>query len=278
MMALATLVGLAACARGVTAPAATEGQPPPAALVAHEAATSAAASGVQNVKVVNTPADWLAPVPTVAQGTTTVAGTLAATQSGSWSVGLTGSPTMSVSNFPSTLAVSFASPPSVTAALDPSQTVAPSSTFGNAAKAALVTVNAYEGRTRWYAEVTAGLTPGSQYVGLSNLNLGGKRLVIEYLSARIAIDAAAQFTEALAYVQKLDAQNNGIPRASVHLAPVLLGTVPNGSGSTAIFTANQSLRVYAEDGDQLIFYINTNRLSSDGFGGLLSIHGYLIDP
>jgi hypothetical protein len=48
-----------------------------------------------NVKVANTSAD---PVPTLAQGTTTVAGTVQAQQSGSWDVGITGTPTFQVGN------------------------------------------------------------------------------------------------------------------------------------------------------------------------------------
>jgi hypothetical protein len=82
-------LGLAGCnvSPGANAAAAeTEG-----VGIAREASTNAATSSVQNVKVINAAADWVAPVPTVAQGTTTVAGAVGATQSGAWSVGISGS-------------------------------------------------------------------------------------------------------------------------------------------------------------------------------------------
>src|SRR5262245_27148922 len=48
---------------------------------------AAMSTGAQNVNVVNAPSS---PVPTVAQGTTIVAGKVEATQSGPWNVGVTG--------------------------------------------------------------------------------------------------------------------------------------------------------------------------------------------
>jgi len=48
-----------------------------------------------DVVVVNTPTN---PVPTQAQGTTTVAGTVQAQQAGAWSVGLAGTPTVKIGN------------------------------------------------------------------------------------------------------------------------------------------------------------------------------------
>jgi hypothetical protein len=75
-----------------TRPAAIDDKPSTGALgVAREASTDAAAMGPQNVLVVNS---TTAPVPTLAQGTTTVAGTVNAnaTQSGTWNVGITGTP------------------------------------------------------------------------------------------------------------------------------------------------------------------------------------------
>jgi hypothetical protein len=49
------------------------------------------------VTVVNTTAE---PVPTSAQGTTAVAGTVNAVQSGAWNVGITGTPSVNISNAP----------------------------------------------------------------------------------------------------------------------------------------------------------------------------------
>ena len=57
--------------------------------------TSQAAPGAQDVNVVN-PTDR--PVPTRAQGTTAVAGTVQAQQGGSWNVAITGTPTFQVGN------------------------------------------------------------------------------------------------------------------------------------------------------------------------------------
>jgi hypothetical protein len=51
----------------------------------------ARAAADKDVLVVNTPAE---PVPTLAQGTTTVNGVVQAQQSGGWTVGLAGTPTV----------------------------------------------------------------------------------------------------------------------------------------------------------------------------------------
>ena len=75
----------------VTACAAAEGDPPPRAA-AIESVTQAAA-GPSSVRVINSTAE---PVPTVAQGSTKVHGTVEATQSGPWSVSLAGNPEVSL--------------------------------------------------------------------------------------------------------------------------------------------------------------------------------------
>jgi hypothetical protein len=56
--------------------------------------TGAQSPKVDSVRVVNTASDWVAPVPTQAQGVTNVGGTIQAQQSGAWNVGLTGVPTV----------------------------------------------------------------------------------------------------------------------------------------------------------------------------------------
>jgi len=57
--------------------------------------SNAAPPGTQDVRVVNTTTN---PVPTLAQGTTNIAGTVQAAQSGSWNVGISGTPTFQVGN------------------------------------------------------------------------------------------------------------------------------------------------------------------------------------
>src|SRR5262245_58468029 len=64
-------------------------------FVLSAAHTSNAAPGPESVTVLNTSAN---PVPTLAQGTTNIAGTVQAAQSGSWNVGITGTPTFQVGN------------------------------------------------------------------------------------------------------------------------------------------------------------------------------------
>ena len=64
-------------------------------FVLSAAHTSNAAPGPESVTVVNTSAN---PVPTLAQGTTNIAGTVQAAQSGSWNVGISGTPTFQVGN------------------------------------------------------------------------------------------------------------------------------------------------------------------------------------
>ncbi len=56
---------------------------------------TSSAKAPDDVNVVNTPGN---PVPTKAQGTTAIAGTVQAQQSGNWNVGITGTPTVSIGN------------------------------------------------------------------------------------------------------------------------------------------------------------------------------------
>ena len=56
---------------------------------------TSSAKNPDDVTVVNTPGN---PVPTQAQGTTAIAGTVQAQQSGNWTVGITGTPTFNVGN------------------------------------------------------------------------------------------------------------------------------------------------------------------------------------
>src|SRR5262249_3864376 len=64
-------------------------------LSAAHSSSAAPAPGPDSVMVVNTSAN---PVPTLAQGTTNVAGTVQASQSGTWNVGISGTPTFQVGN------------------------------------------------------------------------------------------------------------------------------------------------------------------------------------
>lgn len=63
--------------------------------------TPTVAAGGPTVTVANTP------LPVSLAGTGSITGTVAATQSGTWNVGLTGTPAVSVSNFPAIQPVSF---------------------------------------------------------------------------------------------------------------------------------------------------------------------------
>src|SRR5215813_581864 len=64
-------------------------------LSAAYSSSAAPGPGNQGVIVENTSTN---PVPTQAQGTTNIAGTVQATQSGSWNVGISGTPTFQVGN------------------------------------------------------------------------------------------------------------------------------------------------------------------------------------
>src|SRR6266496_2104086 len=76
--------------------------------------------------------------------------------------------------------------------LDPSETFSATPTFAGASKSAAVTVNAYDGRLPFFTGVFASHLGDNdpQAQGSTTLNLGGKRLVIEYLSADITSDTA----------------------------------------------------------------------------------------
>src|SRR5215813_973899 len=64
-------------------------------LSATYSSSAAPGPGNQGVIVENTATN---PVPTLAQGTTNIAGTVQAAQSGSWNVGISGTPTFQVGN------------------------------------------------------------------------------------------------------------------------------------------------------------------------------------
>ncbi|HKQ09051.1 MAG TPA: hypothetical protein VJ464_28270 [Blastocatellia bacterium] len=68
-----------------------------AALLVGVTPTHSAPPSDKDVRVINTTAE---PVPTVAQGTTTIAGTVQAKQSGAWSVGISGVPSVKVDSDP----------------------------------------------------------------------------------------------------------------------------------------------------------------------------------
>ena len=227
----------------------------------------AIAASLSNVFVTNTSAT---PVPVT--GTVGVSGTpnVNATISGTPSVTIAGTPNVNatISGTPSvnaTLAMGSM------VALDPSQTFAQSSTFAGAAKSAVVTVNAYDGRQPYFQDILAAQgNCVSCASGNFSVNAPGKRLVIEFLSANLTISSGVPFTSAsfeVVHVSPIFPQVKGI----ANLVPVKLGT----DGTMDFYAANQNLRLYADDGDFLEF--NFASASAATENGILFVHGYFID-
>lgn len=160
-----------------------------------------------NVKVANTSAD---PVPTQAQGTTTVAGTVQAQQSGTWDVGITGTPTFQVGN----------------AADNP----VPSRDVDNPA-------------TQPFFKVLQSSNPNNRSFQVPL----GKRLVIEYVSG-IGQMRSGQKILAVSLQTNLvlNGQQLGVRH---HFTPVLTGTQTFPiAGNLDTFVVSQQTRLYAEQG------------------------------
>jgi hypothetical protein len=92
---------------------------PPAALNPLHGGTSATVPNPLPVDIVNSAT---APVPTLATGTTSVAGTVAATQSGNWNVGITGTPSVNAT-IAGTPSVSISGTPDVNATISGTPTL-----------------------------------------------------------------------------------------------------------------------------------------------------------
>jgi hypothetical protein len=160
-----------------------------------------------NVKVANTSAD---PVPTQAQGTTTIAGTVQAQQSGSWDVGITGTPTFKVGNT--------------------ADSPVPSRDVDNPVRQPFVAVLQ-----------SANPSNRSFQVPL------GKRLVIEYVSGIGQMRSGQKIlTVSLQTELVLNGQQIGVRH---HFTPVLTGTKTFPiAGNLDAFVVSQQTRLYAEQG------------------------------
>ena len=160
-----------------------------------------------NVKVANTSAD---PVPTQAQGTTTVAGTVQAQQSGIWDVGITGTPTFQIGN--------------------QTGNPVPSRDVDNPA-------------TQPFVEVLQSSNPNNRSFQVPL----GKRLVIEYVSGVGQIRSGQKILAvSLQTGLVINGQQIGVRH---HFTPVLTGTKTFATaGNLDTFVVSQQTRLYAEQG------------------------------
>src|SRR5262245_42668398 len=144
----------------------------------------------QDVKVVNTAAS---PVPTQAQGTTNIAGSVEAQQSGIWNVGIAGTPTIQVGN-------SQAQPIPV---LDTLQAA----------------------REPVMIELGYSLTPfGNSLVSDEYILPSGKRLVVEQAYLLVGLGAGG---EAIAYLRVYNQGPSGSPNRHFPLLLSKQGTLAN---------------------------------------------------
>jgi hypothetical protein len=259
----------------------------PVALAAGSTVTAQQGGAPWSMSIAGEPTVALDPTTTVAvsaiAGTTNVnvANTPSVTVSNTPSVTVSNTPTVSVGNFPATQTVSFANPPSVNASLATGatvgiasgQTISASSTFAGASKTAIVTVDAYAGRQPYgnSFQTDPPLTSPQNFASRTQaVNVSGKRLVIEQVSAYLTVDSGVPIIQATFGV--LD-PSVGEYRSFVYLAPTALGT----SGGSTYYVANQSLRLYANDRDGLVAFFQSGS-NANNFAGTVAFSGYLIDP
>jgi hypothetical protein len=259
------------------------------------AAVAAAAAGPVESVVMNTDAN---PVPTRATGTTAVAGTVAATQSGAWNVGISGTPAVAQSGAwevgirgavslaadtgvvarqgDAPWTVSLSGTPSVSIAGTPTVALAgtPSVAIASTPAAPVLVRNGDEpGRHAFQQAVDvhfgAGEPSGTSYFSIP----AGKLLVVESVSAAIDLPPG-QIPKV-----RLTANDN-VPGASVtfSLAPTKLG----GDQSFDKWEASHPLRIYQEGGPFTVLAADCTRSTVDGtYPGFVdcsfTISGYLID-
>lgn len=197
------------------------------------------AQAVRDVVVINTTAQ---PVPTTAQGITSIAGTVQAEQGGSWNVGITGTPTVQVAN--------PASAPLLTRDVDRPAT----QPFLHACTASGAGPNVLSGTS------VADLVPA------------GKRLVIEYVSA------AATALPGQVVLVKIKITRPPISGVPVSFDHHLVAT-PQGTFLTdAVFVVSQPVRMYADPATDLRLECEVAQDSLSGDLTLnMTISGHLVD-
>jgi hypothetical protein len=205
--------------------------------------------------------------------------TVTAAQGGSWNVGITGTPTVNVVNPASgslgvtvgnTVQASIQGTPAVT--VDSSQSAATTSTIGGgAAKNAILTVNAYEGRQPFFRGIDAfsGGPCSNCAAAAYQLALGGKRLVLEYVSVEIVADHQPSSV----HLQAIDPNIGSVGVA--FMVPVLIG--PESTGATTnVYAVNQQLKMYLDD--RVTIQVVAVLSAPGNVSASFYLHGYLIDP
>lgn len=122
----------------------------------------------------------------------------------------------------------------------------------------------------YQVQESVGVTSPNGYYKTASFDVpAGKRLVIELVTIKAAVDPGERITEARVEVTKA---GGGV--LSHHLTPTALGVSPGG-GET--FAVTQPLRLYCEAGTGAL-KIQTERTSTSGaYLTLFSVSGYLID-
>ena len=200
------------------------------------------------VEVVNTAAK---PVPTAAQGTTNVAGT----------VNVGNEPSVNVANTPN---VNVANTPSVTVGND-AATPVPVRDVDNPGRKPLCKHEA----------VAFGVSDTLESTGVMFTVPAGKLLVIEYVSVHAFMPAGQKIR---GFIYAVDSPPGGDDPLNPNYALVFS---PQGGpfqpGSTDLFVVGQPMRLYAEAGKQIQALFAR---SDDSGTGVLAVDfcGYLVDP
>lgn len=221
-----------------------------AAVLSYIPSRPAAAMGAAPVLVTNMGASQAVPVSP--QGTTPVSGTVAATQNGTWNVGISGTPTVNLGA-------------GNTVGINGSLQV------GNTASSPVLVRDVDNAaRLAFQASASITLADGTTFATSTITTVpAGKRLVIEYISALAATQTGQK---ALAQIQVYQGTTPYLHRVALSLQ----GTFTTSFGTGDEFVAGQSTRLYADAGTAVIVEIGRSA-SSGAAKGVFVISGYLVD-
>jgi hypothetical protein len=222
-------------------------------LVFSSSYASIASQGALDVKVVNTATQ---PVPTQAQGTTNIAGTVQAQQSGAWNVGISGTPD-----------VNLASGASV--GINPSGNTVQ---VGNTASAPVLVRDVDSPARQPFQDFNSIdlVAPFGNTERVLFTVPTDKRLVIEFISLLALMPADQKSTVTLRTFI-----NDGHPSTSFGKSFLVL-TAQGTFNATDIYTASQPVRIYADPGTEVFFLVS--RTSGTGSAQYqVCISGYFVD-
>jgi hypothetical protein len=252
---------------------------------------STKASGTHDVTVDNTAAN---PVPTAAQGITSVTGAVAASQSGTWSVDIANSPTVQAAqsglwNVSVSGAVGLTAGTTVgltagsSLTLDPKFTVPVASKIGPTGTDALLVRNANDAQQPYQMVLANNLLATGNFSGTNLFEFvwtvpTGKRFVIEQVSVYGALDSNLDIAVLNLLVEPSTGQAQ-VYRFPVTHTPHAFTNVVNGTQENVDgFAANAATKIYADPGAAVVVDGTTSLLQVPAYATVgATLSGYLVD-